>query len=511
VLARLLLAKPDLLILDEPTNHLDLDSLIWLEGYLKGTPSSLLLVSHDRVFLNNVATRIVELRQGRADSYPGNYEQFLEAKAMRIATESAAFQNQRERIKQMERFIEKNRVRASTARRAQSRVKAMDRIDRLSPPDSGIDPSFTLALPVGRRGPDMVAELKNVSKSYGELDVFTDLNLSLRRTDRLALVGPNGRGKSTVIKLIAGAAAPTSGTSRLGQSVDVGYFSQFQMESLDASRTVLEEFASVAAGMSIGQQRSILAGFLFQEDDVFKRVKVLSGGEKTRLVLAKIMMCAPNLLLLDEPTNHLDIAGRQMLEEALADYAGTMIIISHDRHFINRLATSVGVIENGGLTVYPGDYDDFRDIWLPKIEDGAEAGNAASSQPAQQTAGGSNAGAGAGSNAGSGSQGRQAQSGKARDSKKNPDPKEAARRKEDSRRKSALKKSISENGVRLEAISKRLKELEGIFSVPDVYKDRPRMKALLEEQVSLRKEEGSLEKVFELEMTELDDLERAGI
>ncbi|MDR2613547.1 MAG: ATP-binding cassette domain-containing protein [Deltaproteobacteria bacterium] len=501
VLARLLLARPDLLILDEPTNHLDLDSLIWLEGYLKSTPSALLLVSHDRVFLNNVANRIVELRQGRADVYPGNYEQFLEAKAMRLATEEAAFHNQQDRLRQMERFIERNRVRASTARRAQSRVKAMDKIDRLAPPDSGLDPKFSLSLPVGRRGPDIVAELKGVSKRYGGIEVFSELNLTLRRTDRLALVGPNGRGKSTIIKLVAGAIAPTSGTARLGQSVDLGYFSQFQMDGLDASLTVLEEFASVSAGMSVGQQRNILAGFLFQGDDVFKKVKVLSGGEKTRLVLAKIMMGAPNLLLLDEPTNHLDIAGRQMLEEALASYAGTMILISHDRHFINRLATSVGVIEDGGLTVYPGDYDDYRDIWLRKIGEEAEAAtpavpSAATPSPSRPAAPSSRPGPG--------------RQGRPQEPRKPRDPREAARRKEGGRQRAALKSELSETEGRLEGISRRLKEIAGVLSGHEVYRDKPRMKALLEEQGALRREEGALEVTFERLLTELEELDRAG-
>jgi ATP-binding cassette subfamily F protein 3 len=507
VLARLLLMRPDLLILDEPTNHLDLDSLVWLESYLKSTPSALLLVSHDRVFLNNLSTRIIELRQGRADSYPGNYEQFLEAKDMRIASESAAFQNQQDVLKQMEKFIEKNRVRASTARRAQSRIKAMGKIDRLSAPDSGLDPKFSLSLPVGRRGPDMVAELSHVAKRYGPIEVFSDLNLNLRRTDRLALLGPNGRGKSTIIKLIAGAAAPTEGTARLGQNVDMGYFSQFQMESLDASLTILEEFSRMTPGMTVGRQRSILAGFLFHGDDVFKKVRVLSGGEKTRLVLAKIMMGAPNLLLLDEPTNHLDIAGRQMLEEALADYAGTMVIISHDRHFINRLATSVGVIENGGLTVYPGDYDDYRDIWLKKIEEEEQQSKASPPAPASQDH------ARRPQQPPSPAKGQNAP-----EPKRPPRPPEAkrqednprapSRRKEGGRQRAALRKSMTESEGRLAEISSRLREIEAAFSGAEVYRDKGRMKSLLNEQGALRREEEALEQVYERDMTELEELER---
>ncbi|MDR1080895.1 MAG: ATP-binding cassette domain-containing protein [Deltaproteobacteria bacterium] len=504
VLARLLLARPDLLILDEPTNHLDLDSLVWLESYLKSTPSALLLVSHDRVFLNNLATKIIELRNGRADLYPGNYGEFLESKEMRLQTEASAFQNQQAHIRQMEKFIERNRARASTARRAQSRVKAIDKLDRLAAPDSGLDPKFSLSLPVGRRGPDMVAEMKGVSKVYGDIEVFTDLNLTLRRTDRLALVGPNGRGKSTLIKLMAGAIAATSGECRLGQSVDLGYFSQFQMDSLDASRTVLEEFASASAGMSPGSQRSLLAGFLFQGEDVFKKVKVLSGGEKTRLVLAKIMMGAPNLLLLDEPTNHLDIMGRQMLEDALANYRGTMVIISHDRHFINRLATSVGVIEGGGLTVFPGDYDDYRDIWLERIGDGQAEGpqahaappaNAPSARPTLKAA---------------------QEKPPARDPSRRQDAGGSLRRKQPAKgndrasgnRKAQLRRSMSETETRLDGIAVRLKELDGVLSGHEVYKDRARMQEILVEQADLKKAMTAIEKVYERQMTELDGLDR---
>ncbi|MDR3205069.1 MAG: ATP-binding cassette domain-containing protein [Deltaproteobacteria bacterium] len=364
VLARLLVSKPDLLILDEPTNHLDLDSLIWLEDYLKSSTSALLLVSHDRVFLNNLAQKIIELRRGRVVSYSGDYDFFLAEKTRRLITESAAFNNQKERIKQLERFIERNRVRASTAKRAQSRIKVLEKLDLLPQPDDELEGSFNLKLPSARRGPDVVAKLINVTKKYGQVEVYRDLNLTLLRGTRLALIGPNGRGKSTLVKLLAGLTSPTSGTVRLGQNVDLGYFSQFQMESLNPQLTVLEQLSQAGGNLGQGPLRNILGGFLFYGDDVFKKVSVLSGGEKTRLVLAKIMLGAPNLLIMDEPTNHLDIPGRQMLEEALEDYQSTMILISHDRHFINKLCDSVGIIENGRLTIYPGNFDDYQSLWL---------------------------------------------------------------------------------------------------------------------------------------------------
>jgi ATP-binding cassette subfamily F protein 3 len=364
ILARLLVSNPDLLVLDEPTNHLDLDSLMWLEGWLKGARSALLLVSHDRVFLNNVAQKIVELRSGRADVYSGDYDLFLTEKARRLATEAAAFSNQQDRIKQLERFIERNRVRASTARRAQSRVKVLDKLDRLAAPDDGLDPGFNLSLPRGRRGPDVVAELEHVVKRYGQTEVYRDLSLTLLKGQRLALLGPNGRGKTTLVKILAGLTAPDSGLRRLGQNVDIGYFAQFQMESLDPDANLVEELSKAAGHLTQGPLRTILGGFLFSGDDVFKKVSVLSGGEKTRLVLAKIMMAAPNLLIMDEPTNHLDIPGRQMLEDALDDYEGTMILISHDRHLINRLCDRVGVVEDGRLTIHPGNFEDYQRLWL---------------------------------------------------------------------------------------------------------------------------------------------------
>jgi ATP-binding cassette subfamily F protein 3 len=472
VLARLLLSRPDLLILDEPTNHLDLHSLIWLEGYLKGTTSALILVSHDRVFLNNISQKIIEMRQGRADAYQGNYESFVEQKAMRVATESQAFNNQQGQIKLLQQFIDKNKVRASTARRAQSRVKVLENLERLERPETEDGVKFKLQLPLGRRGPDLVVELKDVKKSYGDIKVFSDLNLILRRGERLALVGPNGRGKSTLIKLVAGITEPDSGLIRLGQSVDVGYFSQFQMESLNAGLTVLEEFALSCGNLTIGGQRSILGNFLFSGDDVFKKVKVLSGGEKTRLVLAKIMMGAPNLLLLDEPTNHLDIAGRQMLEEALSDYQGTMIIISHDRHFINGLASDVGILEDGGLTVYPGDYDDYREIWLKKAEEGVQP---PPEEPPKK---------------------------EEKKPERAPDP----QKKERDRARKKLQKEMAESEKAMEDLTGRLKEVEAALSDHDTYQDQELVKRLVGEDQALKKEMRELEAVYERHLTDLENL-----
>jgi ATP-binding cassette subfamily F protein 3 len=486
LLARLLLAKPDLMILDEPTNHLDLDSLIWLEGWLKSAPSALILVSHDRVFLNNICRKIIELRQGRASVYQGNYDSYVEQKALRILTESNAFDNQQGQIRLLEQFIDRNKVRASTARRAQSRVKTLENMERLEKPETDDDFKFKMRLPVGRRGPDLVLELQNVKKSFGQTEVFSDLSLILKRGARIALVGPNGRGKSTLIRLAAGITPPDGGVVRTGSSTDIGYFAQFQMDSLTPELTVIEEFARSAGALTPGKQRSVLGSFLFSGEDVFKKVRVLSGGEKTRLVLAKIMMEAPNLLLLDEPTNHLDIAGRRMLEEALADYQGTMILISHDRHFINKLADSVGVIENGGLSVYPGNYDDYRDIWLKRAQEdsGAKEGGAREAGPKEPPP------ARAEKNRGE------------KRAEKGPDPLKKERDK--ARRK--IQKGIDGTEEALAALSLRQKEVEAALSLPETYQDQSLVKELVGRSQALKKEEAELEAVYERQLTDLEEL-----
>ncbi|MDR0620892.1 MAG: ABC-F family ATP-binding cassette domain-containing protein [Deltaproteobacteria bacterium] len=520
ILAKLLVAKPDLLVLDEPTNHLDIDSLLWLESYLKGSPSALLLVSHDRVFLNNVVQKIVELRLGRADSYTGNYDRFLEEKARRLVSESAAYQNQREQIKQLEKFIERNQVRATTARRAQSRMKVLEKMDRLPQPDDGNDPTFNLNLPRGRRGPDIVAEFKEVTKSYGTTEVYRNLNLTLQRGDRLALIGPNGRGKSTLIKLLAGLTYPTSGTRKIGNNVDLGYFSQFQMESLDPNLNLIEELAKSAGHLTIGALRSVLGGFLFSGDDVFKKVSVLSGGEKTRLVLCKIMMQAPNVLLMDEPTNHLDIAGRQMLEDALDDYEGTMILISHDRHFINRLCDKIGVIENGELIVHPGNFDDYQRLWL--TDSAALDGQASPSPLAESSPGGSRketakpeAGKAAKPEAGKATVGTgkpaadadKAAEGAAREKvreRQNEKRQSAEERKKRAAMRKPLEKRLLETEKRLAEIVGRSKELETDLSDGETYRDADRAKNLKIELDGLYAEKSRLEEIWQETALELE-------
>ena len=365
-LARLLLSEPDLLLLDEPTNHLDLDSLLWLENYLLGTPSAVILVSHDRSFLDRVATRVLELEQGRLQEYSGNYREYLEEKALRRQIQLASFKNQQERIRQMEHFIERNRVRKDRARQAQSRLKQLEKIERLEAPveDANIHFIFPEPLRSGRR----TMELRQVRKAYGEQVVYSGIDLVVERGDRIALLGPNGAGKSTLLKMLAGVETISGGERLPGHQAILGYYAQYQWELLRPSCTVLEEASSVAGEMTQTQLRGLLGAFLFRGEDVLKKVSVLSGGEKARLILCKLLLQRPNLLLLDEPTNHLDIPSREVLEKALADYPGTLCFISHDRHFINRIANKILVVDSGQIHLFPGNYTDYQEIWQKRLE-----------------------------------------------------------------------------------------------------------------------------------------------
>jgi ATP-binding cassette subfamily F protein 3 len=347
----------------------------------------------------------------------------------------------------------------------------LERMDRLPTPENLEEQSFNLRLPSGARGPDLVAEFTGAAKSYGPVRVFDDLGLTLRRGERLALIGPNGRGKSTFLKMLAGLEPLDAGSRRLGQGIKVGYFAQFQMDGLDPDRTLVEELATVAGDLGQGALRSVLGGFLFSGEDVFKKVAVLSGGEKARLTLAKIMLSAPNLLLLDEPTNHLDIPGRQMLEDALGDFQGTLVLISHDRHFIDQLCGQVAVIEEGRLTVFPGGYEDYLRLW------GAEA---ARKQP--------------------------------------PEPDRPASDKKEARRGSALARreaaalrrphelAVAEAEEKLAALAGRRQELEKLLADPATYQDGGLARRLNLELADLAREGRALETRWEEALTRLEEL-----
>ena len=366
-LARLLLAEPDLLLLDEPTNHLDLDALIWLEQYLLGSSSAIMVISHDRAFLNRVVTRILELEGGQLHEYAGDYDFYLKEKALRREILVASHKNQQERIRQVERFIERNRCRKDRARQVQSRLKSLDKIQRieLTTEESHIHFNFPDPPRSGKR----TIELKGLRKTYGDHEVYAGADLVVEKGDRIAFLGKNGAGKSTLLKILAGVEPLTSGERLLGHNVVLGYYAQYQWEQLASNRTVLEEASSVAGDLTQSALRGLLGAFLFQGEAVEKKVAVLSGGEKARLILCKLLLQRPNLLLMDEPTNHLDIPSRDVLEQALHNFPGTLCFISHDRHFINALANKVLLVENRRIHLFPGNYDDYLQTWKKRLDD----------------------------------------------------------------------------------------------------------------------------------------------
>lgn len=357
-LAKILLAEPDVLLLDEPTNHLDLESLLWVEEYLAGFKGALVLVSHDRAFLNRLVTRIVEVSRGQVTSYTGNYDDYDRTRQMQEDVLLASYKNQQEKIKRIEKFINQNRVKARTASRAQSRIKMLEKIERVDPPPRAktLKFAFPQPPPSGRR----VLEIAELKKRYGKITVYNGFSLNVERGDRIGLVGPNGAGKSTLMKIMAGVVLHDGGVLKYGHQVKPGYFAQHQYENLNSDRTVLEEAASVSPGLQEQEVRNLLGAFLFSGDDVFKKVKVLSGGEKSRLALTKILLAPPNLLLMDEPTNHLDIPSCEILEEGLKKFDGTLVLITHDRRLMNTICTGILEIEKGHQEYYLGNYDDYQ-------------------------------------------------------------------------------------------------------------------------------------------------------
>ncbi len=357
-LAKLLLDAPEFMMLDEPTNHLDIEARNWLEDYLCGYQGVIILVSHDRYFLDRVTTRTVEVSHGRLTEYVGGYSRYLVAREERFALELAAYEKQREEIEHLESFISRFRYQASKARLVQSRIKQLDKLERLEPPEGSQKPP-AISFPKCERSTRRVFELKGAVKRYGALTVYAGVDLTIERGARIALVGPNGSGKSTMMKLLAGVEPMTAGERIVGASVQAGYFAQNLAESLSYDKTGLDELSDSAPGRTTPEIRSLLGAMLFSGDDVYKRVAVLSGGERARLALAKVLVRPSNCLLLDEPTNNLDIVAKDTLLDALRRFPGTVIIVSHDRFILNELVTEVLEVGQGHAIRYLGNYDEY--------------------------------------------------------------------------------------------------------------------------------------------------------
>lgn len=360
-LAKLLLIKPGVLLLDEPTNHLDLEARNWLEQYLKDYPGALVVVSHDRYFLDVTVTKILEVWNKKAWFYTGNYERYLALKTERQEQLQAAYRNQQDRIDQLEVFINRFRYQATKAKQVQSRIKELEKIERIEVPPE--EKTIHFKFPQPPASGRLVAEARGIAKRYGEKRVFEGVQFFINKGDRVALVGVNGAGKSTLIKLLAGAEPLSTGELKLGHKVEVDYFAQDQYKALDPDARLIDDLASVAPGALSGQTqlRTLLGSFLFQDDEVFKKIGVLSGGERNRYALARMLLRPSNFLLLDEPTNHLDLRAKDVLLEALQQFSGTVVFVSHDRYFIDKLATRVFEIEGGALHDFPGNYEDY--LW----------------------------------------------------------------------------------------------------------------------------------------------------
>ncbi|OFW15499.1 MAG: hypothetical protein A3H29_00680 [Acidobacteria bacterium RIFCSPLOWO2_02_FULL_67_21] len=475
-LAKLLLGRPNLLLLDEPTNHLDLEARNWLEEYLASYPYAVILVSHDRYFLDAVVTRITDLNLRRLTDYVGNYSKYVEQRDAMLERLRQAKREQDEEVARIRLFIDRFRYQATKAAQVQSRIKLLEKVVPIEVPPERKRIRFKF--PACAKSGRTVLELKHVRKAYGPLVVFRDLSLHVERGDRIALVGPNGAGKSTLMRMLAAEEAPDQGARTPGHQVVMEYFAQDEAVRLDPSLTVYETLAAGSPINMVPAIRNILGGFLFSGDDVYKKVAVLSGGERTRLAVARMLLRPSNTLLLDEPTNHLDLDSKDVLLEALEDYGGTLVIVSHDRYFVERLATKIIEIGHGEAAVYPGTYAEF--LWH---KEHPEAAAPTASKPKPQTP-----------------------KPKAKPAPQNPRSggpsgppiKRETRKAEDAERRKkqrasdALQKRIADLEGRIAEREAEVKELEAAMSAADFYADRAAATAMIDRHQTLMWEVGDL-------------------
>lgn len=364
MLARILLQNPDILLLDEPTNHLDLPSIKWLESYLQAFEGAIVIVSHDRYFLDRVVKKIVESRKGKLIPYAGNYSFYLQEKSLREEIQSGQYKNQQAKIRQEERLIERFRAKASKAKMVQSRIKALEKMERVDDVDDD-NPTVNFSFKFSKQSGRHVVRIENISKSYPGLSILKNTTATIEKGDKIALIGANGKGKSTLLRLIAGADKDFEGSCETGHNVTQTFFAQHQLEALHLENEILRELQAFAPKHTETELRSLLGCFLFTGDDVFKKIRVLSGGEKSRVALAKALTADANFLVLDEPTNHLDIASVNILIQALKQFEGTFIVVSHDRYLLDNIANKIWLIENQEIKVYPGTYAEYEE-WQSK-------------------------------------------------------------------------------------------------------------------------------------------------
>jgi ATP-binding cassette subfamily F protein 3 len=496
-LAKLLLGRPTLLLLDEPTNHLDLDARNWLEEYLGSYPHAVILVSHDRYFLDAVVTRITEIGLRTLTDYTGSYSEYLRQRDERLERLRAAKREQDEEVARVKLFIDRFRYQATKAAQVQSRIKMLAKVVPIEVPPERKRVHFTF--PACAKSGRTVVDLRRARKAYGERVVFRGLNLHVERGDRIALVGPNGSGKSTLMRMLSGVEPPDAGTRHEGHHLVVQYFAQDEATRLDPELTVYETLAAGSPLHMVPAIRSILGGFLFSGDDVYKKAAVLSGGERTRLAVARMLLRPANTLLLDEPTNHLDIDSKDVLLEALEDFGGTLIFVSHDRYFVDRLATRIVEVGGGEAVLYPGRYEEF--LWS-KAQAAAAASNGATKGPAEagravqtlQTKGRLEAdrrGAGP----------RRDDRVSARPDRK-PDAESRRRKKQDDARRAR----IAELENRIAEREQAIRDIEAFMSAPGFYDDREAARPLIDRHQALMWEVGDLMNQWEaLQITKSDD------